>query len=353
MNVRNRAVEFYRFLFSIVVCIFHFRTYTPSCRPFDSGYLAVEFFFILSGFFLAKSAERKRGSSVKENADQSLSFLIKRYKRLYPHYLFTVLCIAIVRIFVVGNLTVKAWLRKGISEILMLQSFGTGQVLSVVLWFSSAMVIASLIVYFVRLLNPALSTVSFPLISVAIYSYFLQTYKTIGATFSYSHLFSDGVWRAVAGIMIGCVCYDIVQWLKKYDFSRHKLLFTFAEALLVITIFTLLYRPAYREKNYILILLYILFVIILFSQKSYISGILDTRFSAFLGKISYAIYLNQIIVYMIFFNRFPADENTSMLKSTFLYLVIVIVLSVITTCLIDTIENILHRCACRGKSNTD
>ena len=132
MNKRNLAVEFYRFLFSLVVCLFHFRTYVPRTDgqyPFDSGYLGVEFFLLLSGVFLAQAAEKN--SEISSGG----AYFLQRYKRLYPQYLITVLCLAVLRIFVIGNLTFEKWLREGVAEILMFQSVGTGNLLSLVLWY--------------------------------------------------------------------------------------------------------------------------------------------------------------------------------------------------------------------------
>ena len=49
--MKNRALEFYRFLFSIVIVLYHYRS-----QVYDgflpSGYISVEFFFILSGFLM-------------------------------------------------------------------------------------------------------------------------------------------------------------------------------------------------------------------------------------------------------------------------------------------------------------
>lgn len=344
MSTRNRAIEFYRFLFSLTVCVFHFRTYaphtqTPHILPFDSGYLSVEFFFLLSGFLLARSAEKKNSLSILQKADASICYLRNRYKRLYPHYLFTVFCMAVIRILGIQNLSVGNWLKKGISEILMLQCIGTGKVLSFVLWFSSATVLASFFIYFLCLWNANVCKILFPFISAAIYSSILQHYDSFNVTFSYRFLFSDGFWRAVAGIMMGCICYEATKFIGNCNIKSRKKLFTVMECLLLTIILIMLYQPHYREKNYTLLLLFAAFIIIIFSQKSYLSDLLDNRLSQYLGKISYAIYLNQIVVYTVFFAYFPADENTSMFWSTIIYLAIVIFLSVITTWLIEKIQN--------------
>ena len=319
--------------------------------PFDSGYLSVEFFFLLGGILLAQSADRKQGLSLREKSDVSIAYFFQRYKRLYPHYFFTILCVAAVRILLVQNLTLENWLRKGISEILMFQSAGTGKQLSFVFWFSSAMVMASFCVYFLRLWNPGVCNVLFPIASLGIYSAILQKHESFNVTFSYTFLFSDGFWRGLAGIMAGCLCYEVIRYLKRFDFSGRKKLFTALEVFLLAVILEMLYQPRYREKNYILLVLFALFLITVFSQTSYLTQLLNNRVSQYLGKISYAVYLNQIVVYTVIFSCFPAGEDTSMLKAAVVYLAIVVCLSAITTWVVDRLTAAMVRFVGRSAAN--
>ena len=61
---RNGAINAYRFLFAVVIALLHFRYYGGfGAEPtgFRGGYLAVEFFFLTSGFFLIKRIEEQWG----------------------------------------------------------------------------------------------------------------------------------------------------------------------------------------------------------------------------------------------------------------------------------------------------
>lgn len=62
---RNGAVEFIRFLFSIVICVLHFwdgEVLGDRRIAFCGGYLAVDFFFVLSGFLMVQHfLDRKIG----------------------------------------------------------------------------------------------------------------------------------------------------------------------------------------------------------------------------------------------------------------------------------------------------
>ncbi|HCA56040.1 MAG TPA: hypothetical protein DEO95_11320, partial [Ruminococcaceae bacterium] len=54
-SARNGKIDLLKFLFSIMVIIFHFGKGLYNYDLFTKGYIAVEFFFITSGFLFAKS----------------------------------------------------------------------------------------------------------------------------------------------------------------------------------------------------------------------------------------------------------------------------------------------------------
>mgnify|MGYP006951500977 CR=1 FL=1 len=58
---RNNALEFYRFVFIVFIFFMHFRSYggfEGDKNYFAAGYLGVEYFFILSGFFMMQKVEK-------------------------------------------------------------------------------------------------------------------------------------------------------------------------------------------------------------------------------------------------------------------------------------------------------
>ena len=71
---RNNIVEFGRFIYSLLVLGYHVQmSYSDEkIDPFENGALAVEFYFLLSGYFLARSLE-------KLSKDEKTSFIKKYY----------------------------------------------------------------------------------------------------------------------------------------------------------------------------------------------------------------------------------------------------------------------------------
>ena len=60
---RNSLLEVYRFIFAIWVMYHHGYFFVPKGTYFFNGYISVEFFFILSGFFLIKSIKKESENS--------------------------------------------------------------------------------------------------------------------------------------------------------------------------------------------------------------------------------------------------------------------------------------------------
>lgn len=52
---KNYAIEAFRFIFICIICLWHCRDAAPWLRH---GYIAVEFYFVLSGFFIFQSYRR-------------------------------------------------------------------------------------------------------------------------------------------------------------------------------------------------------------------------------------------------------------------------------------------------------
>lgn len=57
VNTRNYSVEFFRFFFMLFICLTHFPG--KNVIHLHHAYLAVDFFFILSGLFIYKSSCKK------------------------------------------------------------------------------------------------------------------------------------------------------------------------------------------------------------------------------------------------------------------------------------------------------
>ena len=63
VSKRNQTIELLRFFFAVVIVLYHGRVIFP-ISLFPSGYLAVEFFFIVSGYMMVKSSKKQQDSTM-------------------------------------------------------------------------------------------------------------------------------------------------------------------------------------------------------------------------------------------------------------------------------------------------
>ena len=113
---KNYAVQVYRILCTLIICWHHFQGAVGKIEILKHGYICVEFFFILSGYFLARyfAEEETNGGH------STVGYLLHRIKRLYPEYCFA----AVVAILIIGIGGHKFTPVKAIAEMLMIQYLG-------------------------------------------------------------------------------------------------------------------------------------------------------------------------------------------------------------------------------------
>ena len=200
-HARNYALDFYRFLFSCVICIMHFTAYMDfgdAHAPFCGGYLAVEFFFIVSGYMLMRHVEREKKKAGSVSAGRCTArYAWERFERLFPHYALSLILVALVYIYV-GQYSTKEVLTSVFWEFFMVQSAGLPFVVNNQFWYVSAMLLASVFIYFLLKKNEdTYRYIIAPGALLLICGYFYQTYGYIDLTMrSYDLIAYSGLWRA-------------------------------------------------------------------------------------------------------------------------------------------------------------
>ena len=149
---RNACVDYLRFLFCFLIINYHFFSHFLRNIDFPNffirGYMGDEFFFIVAGFYLSRSAIHSEEAPAKWGIDQT----IKRIKKIaIPYYLTWIVC------FIGRHVTSQLLgekrkvlfdLLNSVYELLFLEMFGfkKGYYSNDVGWFFSALVIVAFIV---------------------------------------------------------------------------------------------------------------------------------------------------------------------------------------------------------------
>lgn len=322
---KNNIIEFYRILFTFVICIYHVG-FENKYNIFTHGYACVEFFCILSGYLLYKTFERK-GDKMG-----SIDYLAGRVKRLYPEYVFA----AVVAIVFFGIVNPDFNPVMVITELLMVQNVGLfSGGYNTPTWYISAMLAASVIIYGLLSVNRNLFVkVIAPLSVLCGYVYI---FKTAGGLESWiiAQFVSVMLLRVFCGLSLGVIVAVLAEnkTVRKMNTCTAVLIET---ACLAFTVYGLITKNDYDS------LLVFSFAGLVFSavlQKGLLSMKPFEKISGIIGKIaliSYAMYLNHRAC------RFGITMiNRSFLhlgdEWIFIYLAALVVYSVITYNVINAI----------------
>ena len=158
--MRIASIDFFRFVFMLQICLWHMN------RCFNlmhNGYVAVEFFFILSGVFIYKSSVSRKSKGV-------LDYTISKVKRYYPPFL--IMLVPTLLLTWDGDAFVRT-----LNDILFISNTGIyGKGVNDTLWYLSVLVVGGGLIYSMlkHFKDIAISFI-LPLLVILIYTYIFNT----------------------------------------------------------------------------------------------------------------------------------------------------------------------------------
>ena len=155
---RNNLVELARFLFSLLVVGYHVQMTWGggSVRFFAGGALAVEFFFLISGFFLARSIEKFAADAEAKILPSYGKFMWGKVKGILPVHLVAIVGIVVVilctRLSEAGGMILKGLPSVFLVHMAVVWDGSFAQALIVPEWYLSAMLVSMLFMVPIALL---------------------------------------------------------------------------------------------------------------------------------------------------------------------------------------------------------
>ncbi len=339
MKKRNGKIDLMKFVFSVIVVFYHFACATKYTYPlFVKGYLAVEFFFIVTGYLFASSVS-KLTYSRDTIAKDSINFMKKKIIPIIPYHIFT--CLGAFIVFICmhywdGELITKKILHS-IPDLLFVQMTGLhDSTLLTYEWYISAMLLVMTLLTPIAIrYRKVFFTYVTPVLAVFLFGYMYRTLRNLNTITYWNGFFYSGMLRAFLGIFIGIVCYRLNEtgFLKKC--SRPLLLIVEFCCYFV----TLIYANGsiWSVSDFAMVMLFTVAITISFSENAYLS-FMDNPVISFLGKLSLPIYLTQMYMIPIFANiPWPFDYNTHVL----LYVCSEIAASLICLLIIEGIKKLV------------
>ncbi len=298
MKSRNSWIELNRFIFAVSVFIFHLCIYF-NLEPavFRGGFLSVEFFFFVAGYFLSKNFKKDPGIKF------AFYYIKDKIKKVYPMYV-----ISLVIAVAADCIDKRTFRLINIPEFFMVQWLPfEGEVLNSPLWFMPALIFGGLFLILLASLFKTKADVFglfiCPLLSVSIYVYFFVKEKKIDIIGSYY-----GIVRGVAGVALGWFIYSLLAQIKERK-EDSLICLIISETMIF---FLLVWENfAHRDRyNFIFIVFLAVAFIFLIHGNVKVKDKTAKVFSV-LGKISLPLYIFHVsffrlikALFLLFFERF-------------------------------------------------
>lgn len=325
---RIGTIDFFKFIFAIIIVAYHAGSFynAETGGLCSSGFIAVEFYFIVSGYLLAAKSGKYEGENVFA-AD--LHMLKHKILHIFPYMLLAVIASNIF--YMVGRFqaaTLAHNLLFSVSDLFGLQMLGfplftaTG-----VSWYISSLFFVSFLIYPLLCKNRQLFTKYIaPISAVLIFGYIAKTGGNLNVSGKRWGVVCSGLLRGYADIAVGCIAYEVKLY---FDRDECKKRFTFACLEItgyVVTVCYAIFHGNADARDFFIVPLLLLSVAISFSNKSVLARVFNRSVFNMLGAFSLSIFLNHYFVKENLPRLFPHMDRHRMLG---LFFAIVIVLALL------------------------
>jgi peptidoglycan/LPS O-acetylase OafA/YrhL len=287
---RFGLLDAWRGVAALAVAIYHLGDTWP-------GYLAVDFFLILSGFVLSHAYFFRQDDGQQRRGP--LAFAWQRFARLYPMHVFA-LAIYALALFVTrkGNLPVymDGTIATLLQNLTLLHNVGLNP--TELAWnYASWSVSVEFWVNIVFVLFVTRTTSPWLLAGIALVGYGLVAWQTGHLDVHHRNYFgviNSGLVRGAAGFAVGILVYR--AWRATAGAPRWA---AWAEPVLVVLVVVVLFfRPSStRLWDFAAVPVFVLLVYVFAFETGVFSRVLSGL--RWLGTISYSVYLNQLAVLIV------------------------------------------------------
>ncbi|MCD8085464.1 MAG: acyltransferase [Clostridiales bacterium] len=317
---RNGKIELMRFVFCLCIIVMHVgrdiwgkeKVIFDHFSVMNRAACGVEFFFLVSGYLMARSIYRKREAEAltvgqeggaaltsrpRAMADEVLRFLWHKVRGILPyHFVFSAAVAVEICVFWPEDALNRILTR--IPGLLYLQMFGftIGSFVQVE-WYISSMLIAMAILYPIcKRYYTDFTHLYGPLAAFTVLGYLYVSHGKLSAPEMITGITLQGNWRALAELTLGMCSFEVCRWMQGRTFTRRQRgLLSLAEG--VGYGGALLYACSTLSAKFEIAILLLLWtaVTISFSQKGLLgeSRLFQNPVCLWLGAVSLPVYLCQ------------------------------------------------------------
>ena len=313
-----------------MILLFHSKNIVPKEMQdhetllFYNGSIAVEFFFIVSGYYFANSCIAGRRSPQSIMWHKIKVFILPVWCSWGIAF--------VVKHVVKGNFGVAEILKdilKGIYEPLLIWNGGfVGKSFDGVVWYISALILTmALIVIPLCTYKDKYIYIIAPVIAVFGLGYLSHKYESVRNASKWDVITYKSQIRAIADVNLGIFVYGLKKAIDEIGLSQlGKSLLTVFEGGIYIFVILFMHYGHVSGMDFAVIILIASAVLSSMVQKTFLADLADCvpSIASFLGRYSLYIYLNQAVCWWIVAKIFP--DKTYSLK-LIIYLIATFIIS--------------------------
>lgn len=302
---RDYFIDLLKFVFALLIVLYHSKNLVENEGDsiFIGGVISVEFFFLTSGYYFAKSAAKKTeyygGTLGRDHAH----FMWHKVCGFMPNYL-----IAWFIAFAVRHTWRPAYsgsiakdFLQGIKEILFLEETGIGEggyIVNNVTWYISAMLIAMFLLYpLMRKYKDTFFYIIAPGIAIILFGIMFKDFMNLKKPYAWMWGFiMKGTLRAITEVSIGCVIYKISERLNEVRFTAlTKTICSVAALAVWAATIIFMYSHAASKADFDLVIMFAFALTLSVSSLTWFPQIelkgAPAAIVTWLGEFSFSLYL--------------------------------------------------------------
>ena len=307
---RNGKIEFLRFLMSVAVLLLHTSVMNGGVRIIlPHGALAVEFFFLLSGYFMASRCCKLSTTGPDRLGEETLGYVWHKLSAILPELAAAASLNLVLNCVAASPTGLKTYAKMAVgavAELFQLRMVGLNVYANNgVTWYISAMLIAMLLLYPIcrKYYDMFVNVISALIGWLIVGMLYVNGGTQLGPNTVIAGCMYRGLPRGIAEIALGAFVFGLANRLKNVRFTRFaSACLSALEAALYAAVIALMQLG---KSKYDLLALFLLTIAVTlsFGKQNSFDRLFDNKLCYTLGKLSLPIYLGHR-AWLEIFNRF-------------------------------------------------
>lgn len=263
---------------------------------FRSGFLGVEFFYMVSGVFLAKKLSQSSDDAqpLGETMRTTGLFVWRRICSIYPFFFASTAISYLLRLVYTRfqfSLLYNPLLL--LSDLLLLKNLGFANENSIgTVWYLSSLFIAYFLLYpWMKRFYRTFTEYCAPFIALFIFGALTMKYGKLDLPWDFWGVANTGTLRAIASICLGAFVFRFSERVPQIG-PHSAALWGAVECLLYLAVFGYILLFNSRETDSIVVLILAAALTVTLSGRSVFHQRFDNAFTMFLGKSTLVLFMN-------------------------------------------------------------